>query len=208
MSSQSGGLLAVIRKLTWAIVLFIVFAVAIPVTVGVIYGVPASSILSLILSTTVLQAAAPPLGLALGLNPPGILFIMATFAIGMVVAILEVCDSLALSSDRVKRWIDNIGKKMEKYPAIQKYGAVSCIAIAWVPGIGLYGTPIIAWILGWKRIPVIMFTTLGFVIASLFVLFFASRLSIEEIILIVAIVIIAVIILLAVRKYGKRKKDS
>ncbi len=198
---------AVIRKLSRALIFFFVIAVGIPAVTGFLFGISQAGILSLITSTLVLQAAAPPIGLALGLSPLAILIVMACFATGMVAAIMELCDSLAMSSERVKEWIDRVGKKMEKYPAIHRYGAISCIAIAWVPGIGLYGTPIIAWILGWKRIPAILFTTLGFVIASVFVLFFASRLSIELVIWLVVIAVAAGIVLLVVRKFIGKKKD-
>jgi len=206
MASQFGVSWAVLSKFSRAFILFFVFAVAFPLVLGSLYGVPAGNILSLIASTVILQAAAPPLGLALGLTPAAILIIMACFAIGIVVAILEICQSLALSSQRVKDWIDKVGKKMKKYPAIKKYGAVSCIAIAWIPGIGLYGTPIIAWILGWRRIPAIIFTTIGFVIAVVFVLFFASRLSIDQILIIIGIAVIACIALLGLRKFIIKEK--
>ena len=208
MVSQFSVSWEALRKVSRAFILFIVLAVAFPLVLGALYGLPAGIILSLIASTALLQAAAPPLGLALGLTPAAIIMIMACFAVGIVVAILEICQSLAISSRRVKEWIDKVGKKMDKYPAIKKYGAISCIAIAWIPGIGLYGTPIIAWILGWRRLPAIIFTTIGFVIAAIFVLFFASRLSIYQILMIVGVAVVVCIALLVIRKYLVKKKGK
>ncbi len=204
--SAVGASWAVLKQISRAVIFFVVFAVASPLVLGLIYGVPAGSILSLIASTVIFQAAAPPLGLALGLTPVAILTVMACFAIGMVVAILEVCQSLALSSQRVKDWIEGVRKRMEKYPAIKKYGVITCVAIAWIPGIGLYGTPIIAWILGWRRIPAIIFTALGFVIAAAFVLFFSSMLSIDLILIIVGIAAVAGVTLLVIRKFFDTKR--
>jgi BASS family bile acid:Na+ symporter len=177
---------AVIKKVGKAALYFIAFAVAIPVGLGLIFGVPVGAILSLIGTTILLQAGAPAFGAAFGLEPPAILIIMAFFALGMVLAIREACESLALSSEKVKKWVDGMGKKTEQYPQIQKYGPISCVLIAWIPGIGLYGTPIISWILGWKRITSTFFTVLGFVIASIFVLFFMSKLVIFQEIFILA----------------------
>src|SRR5690606_27821232 len=176
--------------------LFVVIALPVPSILGAVFGVSPARILSLIASAFILQAAAPPIGLALGFSAEGILLLMAFFAMGVVVAILEVCDGMAMSSERVKRWIDNIGKKLDKYPVIRKYGAISCIPIAWIPGLGLYGTPVVAWMLGWKRIPVILFTTLVFTIAAVFVLFFAHTLSmvtLPQILLIAGIVVVCLI---------------
>jgi ACR3 family arsenite transporter len=167
----------VLKRVTKAVLFFVVFAMGVPLILGMMSGISGAQILTLITSTFILQAAAPPVGLAMGLSSEAILIIMACFALGIVLAILEICDGLAASSPRVKRWINNIEKKTEKYPQIKKYGPVTCMFIAWIPGVGLYGTPIIAFILKWKRPPAIIFTTAGFVIAAIFVLFFANRIQ-------------------------------
>jgi len=165
----------IVMKLFRAILFFAAFAIAIPIIFGALFGIPAASIIGLVGSTLLLQAAAPPIGIALGLSAPAVLVVMACFALGMILAIFEICDSLSESSIRVKNWLGKVGKTSAKYPQIQKYGPITCIGIAWIPGIGLYGTPVIAWILGWKRLYAIVFTAAGFTIASAFVLFFASR---------------------------------
>jgi predicted Na+-dependent transporter len=167
----------VLKKISKALLVFIVFAMALPLAVGALSGVTSTQILTMITSTFVLQAAAPPIGLAMGLSPGAILFIMACFAIGVVAAIFEICDGLASSSARVRSWIDKLEKISDKHPVIKKYGAISCLFIAWIPGVGVYGTPIIAWVLRWKRLPSIIFTVAGFVVAAIFVLFFASKIN-------------------------------
>jgi len=208
MESQIRVSLSIVRKVFRAMMLFLFFAIAIPLVIGSIYGIPMGSTLSLIASVAILQAAAPPVGVALGYSPHVIVLIMASFAVGIVVTIIELCHSLAISSERVKNRVEKVENKMEKYPSIKKFGSISCIAIAWIPGIGLYGTPIIAWILGWNRLPAIIFTTIGFVIATIFVLLFASWLSIRQIAMIVAVAVLILVVVLAIRKYVvKRKRD-
>jgi BASS family bile acid:Na+ symporter len=167
----------VLKKLSKALLLFIGIGVVIPLAIGAVFGVGSAQILAMISSTLLLQAAAPPIGMALGLSPAIILVVMACFAVGMVIAIFEICDGLAASSERVRKWIDKIAKISDKHPVIKKYGAISCCFIAWIPGIGLYGTPVIAWVFKWKRLPSIIFTVTGFVVAAFFVLFFASKIN-------------------------------
>jgi len=171
-----------IRKIGKALAVFVVIALAIPIGLGLILGIPAWKIFSLIGSTAILQAGAPPVGLGLNLIAPPfeipfILLVMACFAVGVTFAIFEACESLALGSERVRNWIGNMEKKTREYPQIQKFGPLSCILIAWIPGIGLYGTPVIAWVLRWKRLPAIGFTAIGFLIACVFVLFFAKYIA-------------------------------
>jgi hypothetical protein len=50
--------------------------------------------------------------------------------------------------------------------------------IAWIPGIGLYGTPAIAWVLRWDRILSVVFTVTGFFLASLLMIIIAEGASI------------------------------
>lgn len=166
-----------LTRFFWILLYILGIGIVLPVIIGVLAGVPAGITLSFILSAFALQAAAPPVGLALDLPVPLILAILAWFAVGVVLGIYEICRTLGASSKRVSAFIEKVEKKTRKYPMIRKYGPVTCILIAWIPGIGLYGTPVIAWMLGWKRIPSVICTAAGFLIASIFVLFFASRIN-------------------------------
>ena len=167
----------VLKKLSKALLLFIGIAVVLPLLIGAVIGVSSAEILAMVTSTLLLQAAAPPVGMAMGLSPAVILVIMGCFAVGMVMAIFEICDGLSASSEKVRNWIDKVSKISDKHPVIKKYGAISCCFIAWIPGIGLYGTPVIAWVFKWKRLPSLIFTVSGFLIAAFFVLFFASKIN-------------------------------
>ncbi len=196
----------ILKELSKALVFFFIFIVVLPVLVGVVENIPPANILSYIASTFILQAAAPPLGGPLGISRMVILTIMASFAVGIILVILELCGSLALTSRRVSGWIENIGKQMEKYPVTKKYGAISCILIAWIPGIGLYGTPIIAWILGWNRILTILFTTIGFVLAAAFVLFVATSIhDVQDVILLILAAAAVLLIVLLIGKVRRKK---
>jgi predicted Na+-dependent transporter len=198
MDAEKKGRAALV-SISRALMFFFALAVGIPLILGYLSGLPPAQILTLVTSTFILQAAAPPVGLAMGLSTAAILVIMACFALGIVLAILEICEGLAATSPRMKRWVGNIEKKTQKYPWIQKYGPITCIGIAWIPGVGLYGTPIIAFILGWKKIPSLLFTVLGFFVACIFVIFFANR--IEQVFQFAAfagIILLAIISMLAI----------
>ena len=189
----------VIFSISKALLYFIVIGVVIPLIVGALIGTAGGKTLTMILSTFLLQAASPPVGIAAGLSPAFITFILICFAVGLVLAIYEICEGLASSSAKIRKWIDKIGTISQKYPVIKKYGAISCLFIAWIPGVGLYGTPVIAWILQWKKIPSLIFTVTGFVIAGIFVMFFATK--INEVLLFASyagIIICAVLGMLAV----------
>ena len=153
---------------------FLLIGIGIPLFFGIVLGITPATILSFIGSTAVLQALAAPIGVLLHLDPWVVLIIMVSFAFGVVLAIQEVLATFALTSDRVRRWLGKIEQKMEDHQSLHRYGAVSCIFIAWIPGIGLYGTPAIAWILRWDRIQSAIFTVTGFFLASLLMIIIAQ----------------------------------
>jgi arsenite transporter len=177
MASAPASRKTIIKKLLRAILYFVVIAVAIPLILGSLTGTSAGGILSLISSTFVLQAGAPVVGVALGISNPMIIITMFCFALGMVLAVFEICDSLSSSSVRVQNWLKKIEKASEKYPQLQKYGVISCFFIAWIPPFGIYGAPVFAWIMNWKRWHAIPVIVAAFTVASVFVLFFANRIA-------------------------------
>ncbi len=184
MDEKAGSRRYVLKKLLEAILVFVVTGMAAPLIIGAFTGISGSAILTMVTSIFLLQAAAPPVGLAIGLTPFSIIVIMGFFAFGITLAIFSVCQGLAATSERVSSWIARLRNTTDKYPQIQKYGALSCIFIAWIPGIGLYGTPVIAWLMKWRKFPSILFTVVGFLVAAIFVLYFASKIT--EILLVIA----------------------
>jgi predicted Na+-dependent transporter len=175
MESEAKTGKIIIKKFLRAALWFVAIAMAIPLILGWFFGVPGFTIISLIASTFVLQAGAPVLGVALGLSDPAILVTMVCFALGMVLAVFEICDSLSATSPKVHRWLANVEKAGAKYPQLQKYGVISCFFIAWIPPFGIYGAPVFAWIMNWKRWHAILIIVSSFTTASVFVLFFASK---------------------------------
>ena len=162
------NLLSILSRQFMLILFFIIaFCFAIPLLIGFVLGISSGLILSLIFSTFLLQATASPAGVALDLPPAVIMAVMTSYAVGITLAIQEICITFSQTSERVKRWLDMVEAKMRKYTFIHKYGAVSCTFISWIPGLGLYSTPVIAFMLRWKQLPSAFFTVFGFFLVAL-----------------------------------------
>ena len=95
MESGANTRKIILKKLSKAIIYFVIIAMAIPLIVGSVTGTSIPSLLTLITSTFVLQAGAPLLGVGLGITNPVIIITMFCFALGMVLAVFEICDSLS-----------------------------------------------------------------------------------------------------------------
>jgi hypothetical protein len=151
--------------------------VFLPILFGLLSGAPPGITAGFLLLAFALQAIAAPLGLILGFSSLQILVIMACFGFGVILAVFEICRTLGESSQRVGSFIDAIERRTARYPLLRNYGAVSCFLIVWIPGIGLYGTPVIAWLFCWKRIASLLFTYAGFMTGCFLFLFLAGGFS-------------------------------
>jgi len=154
------------RQVIKTLFFIIVFLFGIPILIGSFTGVPEGKIITMISSAILFQATASPIGVGLDIQPMVILAIMLSYAIGMTLTIFEICDTFAETSERVQKWLIKVEEKMQKMTIIHKYGVFSCIFISWIPAIGLYGTPVIAWLFRWNRMLAAFFTVLGFFIVS------------------------------------------
>jgi uncharacterized membrane protein len=148
--------------------------IALPMLMGWIGGFSPAVILGFIISTLVLQGLAPPVGIGLGLHPLLLLAIMTSVAAGVIIGIFRVCDLFSGRSERVTRWIGKVRGTLDRYPGWCTYGEFMLIPIMWIPGLGLYGTPVVAWILHWRKSRSILLMLTGWLIACLAVLLTAQ----------------------------------
>ena len=100
--------------------------IGLPLVLGALLAIPLTTVLSFIGSIALLQALAAPVGYS-GFEPWVVLAIMTSFAVGVCLAIWELLQTFALTSDRVNRWIGRVEPEdagpqttftaMARYPA-------------------------------------------------------------------------------------------
>jgi uncharacterized membrane protein len=149
-----------------AVIMVLSFVILVPLILGRLFAIPQPAVFALITSTLIFQALAVAVGIGLGIDPLVAIALSTSVAIGVMIAILQVCDLFSATSSRVAGWLDRVAKRTEKYSFLHHYGVVMLIPIIWIPGIALYGSPIIAWIFQWEEIPAISCMVTGWLIAS------------------------------------------
>jgi uncharacterized membrane protein len=147
-----------------------ILVLGVPLLSNATAGQPLSTGVALILSTIVLQAAAAIVGLGLGLHPVLILLITTSIAAGCIYGIYEVCELFALSSPRLTRWLQKVEDKTKNVTYLSRYGPLMLIPIIWIPGISLYGSPVVAWLFRWNRNLSFLCMIIGWMIAVIVVL--------------------------------------
>ena len=99
-------------------------------------------------------------------SPLVVLVLMTSIALAIILGIMEVCDLFAEQSERIQRWIQRIDARTKEITYLRTYGALMLIPIIWVPGIALYGTPLVAWIFRWDRGISIFCMITGWIVAT------------------------------------------
>jgi hypothetical protein len=150
------------------IVLFLILVL--PIIVGLTAGTHPARTFGYVIAILLLQGLAPTAGIGMGLPVPQLLVIATSVATGVILGISRVCDLFSERSARITMWIAKIRVTMEKYQVLKKYGEYMLIPVMWVPGIGLYGTPIVAWVLHWRGTRALLLMLTGWLIACLTVI--------------------------------------
>jgi uncharacterized membrane protein len=153
-------------RISGALLIVVAFAIVMPSLLGIALAIPVARLYSLVFSTLILQATAVTVGLAADLSPPLVLAVMTSFAFGMVLAIYEILDTFYDQSERVRNWVDRIEEKAKKFKILNRYGIYSLIFISWIPALGVYACPVIAWMFRWEKVRSVLLITLGFFLAS------------------------------------------
>jgi hypothetical protein len=144
--------------------------VILPCLIGLAGGFPLVTVLGFIISILILQGLAAAAGIGLGIPPFLLIPLMVSVAAGIFLGIYRICDLFSERSQRVARQIGRIKNLMDSHQALRTYGEFMLVMIMWIPGFGLYGTPVVAWILNWRGVRSVLLMLAGWLIACLFVL--------------------------------------
>jgi hypothetical protein len=117
---------------------------------GLLGCVPVVKVLGFIVSILALRGLAAAAGIGLGFPPFLLIPLRISVAAGIILGIYRMCDLFSGRSRRVARQIGRIKELIEGHQALCTYGEVMLVLIMWIPGFGLYGTPIVTWILHWR----------------------------------------------------------
>ncbi len=153
-----------------SVAVILILLVILPCLIGLLGGVPLIEVLGFIVSILILQGLAAAAGIGLGFPPFLLIPLMISVAAGIFLGIYRVCDLFSERSKRVARQIGRVKGLMDRHQALRTYGEFMLVLIMWIPGFGLYGTPVVAWILHWRGLRSILLMLTGWLIACLAVI--------------------------------------
>jgi uncharacterized membrane protein len=168
---QIGGIAAI----------FFIGILVIPLFIGLYYRCTLHATLGFVGSILILQPVAAAVGVALGIPPIPILLIMFSVGISAILVLFGICDLFAEKSVWLRNHLDKVDAIAKKSALFQKYGIVMIIPFIWVPGLGLYGCALLAWLFHWRNARGISIILAGWMLAIILVL--TTSMSIAGVIL-------------------------
>jgi len=164
--SQFKGMAEILK-----IALFLVIGVIeIPLVIGLYNQNTLGEIFGLVASIFILQPLAVVVGLGLGIHPFQILLIMCSFGVSVIFVLFGICDLFAERSEWLHKHLKKIEAITQKSKMFRKYGIYTFIPFIWVPGVGLYGCVMIAWLFKWRSARAGAIILAGWILAILLVL--------------------------------------
>jgi len=148
----------------------IIGIIEIPLVIGLYNQNSAGEIFGMVVSIFILQPLAVAVGLGLGIHPVQVMFIMISFGISVILVLPGICDIFAEQSEWLQQNLKKIEKITQKSEMFSRYGIYAFIPFIWVPGVGLYGCIMIAWLFKWRSVRAGAIILAGWILAALIVL--------------------------------------
>ncbi len=142
----------------------LVALIGVPSLISLLPGVRADHLIALIGSTLLIESGAPVAGVAMGLPPGVVLVQVCSVALGMILLIFTLLDTLDAESPGVSNLLEKVQQRYNRSKTLQNYGIYGL-----VPGMVILGVlicPPIAWLVGWDRRRSVLLMMIGFTIAA------------------------------------------
>lgn len=138
--------------------------VVVPSLLALLPGINPEHLLALIGLTLLIESGAPVGGVALGLPPLVVLVEVCSVALGVMLLIFALLDTLDAKSQRVGNLLAWVQQRYTRSKTLQTYGIYGLI-----PGmivLGVLVCPPIVWLVGWDRRRAVLLMMTGFTIAA------------------------------------------
>jgi hypothetical protein len=138
----------------------ILLLLILPLLPALILGYPLTPTLALIGTSLIIEAAAAPVGIALGLSPVFVFFVLICTESGIFLCLYDIFDTIGHSSPRVALFLEKSRHYAHSTPTVEKYGILSLVPCDIL--LGVYANAPLAWVLGWREDHALVLTIIGY----------------------------------------------
>jgi uncharacterized membrane protein len=160
-----------LRHIVAALARGIIIAIVLPLLPVLLFGYPLMPAIALVSSGLLLEYGAAPVGLALGLTPVFVFWVLMCTECGIFLGLFDIFDSVGHTWPPVARLLEKTRQVVHRYSLAERYGIVGLIPCEII--IGVYANAPASWVLGWDKYRSLAFTMAGY-IPSLVLTIFAT----------------------------------
>jgi hypothetical protein len=153
------------RTLSCAIAKFVALAIVLPLAPVFLLNLPLPATLALMSSTFLIEYGAAPVGIALGLPPAFVLWVLAWIAAGVTILLFDIFGVIGEQSARVSAFLAKAGERAKKSKILARYGIYALAPLVWT--LGFYVCPPVSWVQGLDRTRSFMIIMTGYLAASI-----------------------------------------
>lgn len=153
-----------------ALLFFLAGVIVIPIVLGFTFHVPAHVTLGFVAAILIFQPFAAAVGAGLSLPPVFIIATLISVAFSVIFGIFELCNGFAERSARLSHFIANVKGISDRSVFFRKFGIYMLIPFILVPGVGLYGCAILAWLFHGKTVRGVLVIMIGWTLISSIIL--------------------------------------
>lgn len=160
-----------LRQVLTALGQCILVAIVLPLLPAILFGFPLIPTIALIGGGFLVEYGAAPVGLALGLTPLFVFWVLMCTETGIFLGLFGIFDSIGHTWPIVANFLEKTRTRVHRYAFAERYGILGLVPCEIV--IGVYANAPVSWVLGWGKYRSLAFTLAGY-IPSLVITILAS----------------------------------
>jgi uncharacterized membrane protein len=114
----------------------------------------------MIASSLIIESTAAPVGIALGLSPLFVFYVLICTEAGIFLCLYDIFDTIGHTAEPVARFLEKSRRYAHGSATIEKYGILGLIPCEIL--IGVYLNAPLAWVLGWREDHALVLTIVGY----------------------------------------------
>jgi len=139
----------------------VLIAIVLPLIPVILFGYPLVPTLAVIGSGFLLEYGAAPVGIALGLTPLFVFWVLMCTEIGIFLGLFGIFDSIGHTWPPVANFLEKSRYFIQQSSLAERYGILGLIPCEII--IGVYVNAPVSWVLGWHKYRSLAFTMTGYI---------------------------------------------
>ncbi len=141
----------------------ILVALILPLAAALAFSIPLHATLALIGSGLVIEYGAVPVGIALGLSPAFVSFVLICTEIGIFLALYDIFDTIGHTYEPVRQFLEKSRQYVRQSKTIGRYGILALFPSEIL--LGVYINAPASWVLGWREDHALLVTMIAYLVA-------------------------------------------